>query len=66
MITRSRYLAEGLKKVHHAVIQRNAYYAHQENLLIAMITDSKSHIRELGFRRILKARGQPEKGHSIR
>ena len=47
MITRSRYLAEGLKKVHDTVIQRNAYYAHQENLLIAMITDSKSHIREL-------------------
>ena len=31
-----------------------------------LITDSKSHIRELGFRRILKARGQPKKGHSIR
>ena len=66
MTTRSRYLAEGLKKVHDNVIQRNAYYAHQENLLIAMITVSKSCIRELGFRRILKARGQPEKGHLIR
>ena len=66
MITCSRYLVEGLKLVHDTVIQRNAYYAHQKKLLIAMITDSKSHIRELGFRRTLKARGQPEKGHSIR
>ena len=38
MITRSRYLAEDLKKVHDTVIQRNAYYAHQENLLIAIIS----------------------------
>lgn len=38
------------------VIQRNAYFAHPENILLCMIADPKQHIRELALRRILKAR----------
>lgn len=56
MIKLSRYLREDLKKVVEGVIQRNAYFCHPENILLGMVTDERSHIRELGFRRILKAR----------
>lgn len=38
------------------VLQRNAYCAHPENILISMIFDDQKHIRELGWRRILNAR----------
>lgn len=38
------------------VIQRHAYYDHHENIRINMIQDEKEDIRELGWRRILKAR----------
>lgn len=38
------------------VLIRNSYFAHPENLLLSMITDSQKHIRELAARRILKAR----------
>jgi len=52
----SRYLSNELKSVVHPVIQRNAYFAHPENLLLSLITDERQHIRELGIRRILKTR----------
>ncbi|GBP00984.1 hypothetical protein EVAR_2278_1 [Eumeta japonica] len=45
-----------LKCIVETVIQRNGYFAHSENLLLAMITDERKHIRELAARRILKAR----------
>ena len=38
------------------VLQRNGYFAHPKNLLLAMISDERQYIRELGLRRILKAR----------
>ena len=43
------------------VIQRNGYFCHPENILIAMICDERSHIRELGWRRVLKARSSNQK-----
>jgi hypothetical protein len=57
-INYSRYLSNDLKRVIDPVIQRNGYYGHPENLLIAMLADEKKIIRELAFRRILKARSQ--------
>lgn len=44
------------------VIQRNAYFAHPENILLAMIQDERPHICELGWRRIMKARQNVEIG----
>ncbi|GBN96416.1 hypothetical protein AVEN_10920-1 [Araneus ventricosus] len=41
-----RYLPTELKAKIDLVIQRNIYFAHPENLLIAMLTDSEPHIRE--------------------
>ena len=45
MISNSRYLTDNLKSVIDPVIQRNAYFAHTENILIAMLFDSRQEIR---------------------
>ena len=52
----SRYLEKPLLDVIDTVIQRNAYFDHAENILHGMLTDERKHIRELGLRRIVKAR----------
>ena len=57
-VSKSRYLTEDLKNTVDPVIQRNSFFAHPVNLLISMITNNRKHIRELGIRRILKARQQ--------
>lgn len=59
LISATRYLPNELKTVVDSVIERNGYFAHPENILLAMLTDSQQHIRELGARRILKARSNP-------
>ena len=56
LIAATRYLPTELRAKIDPVIQRNSYFAHPENLLIAMLTDSERQIRELAARRILKAR----------
>ena len=56
MIQFSRYLTDPLKQVIDPVIQRNAYFAHPENLLLCIIADERTHMRELGLKRILKAK----------
>lgn len=45
-----------VKKIVIPVVQRNGYFAHPENLLLAMIGDQRPHIRQLAWRRIKKAR----------
>lgn len=59
-IQTTRYLPENLLKVINPVIERNANFAHPETLMLSMIIDERKHIRELGFRRILKARQSVE------
>jgi hypothetical protein len=58
LIQFSRYLKPHLKTVVDEVIQRNAYFCHVENILLAMLTDQQNHIRELACRRILSAKGR--------
>lgn len=65
-IQTTRYLPEEVLQVINPVIQRNAYFAHPENLLLAMVIDKRNHIRELGYRRLLKARKFASKGDPIR
>lgn len=57
MIQLSRSLPEQVKVVIDPAIQQNEYFAHPENLLLAMITDERQHIKQLALRRVLKARG---------
>lgn len=52
-------------QVKHYILQ-NAYFAHPENLLLAMIADERKHVREFGYAKIIKCRqaansGQPQK-----
>lgn len=60
MIQYSRYLSSDLKSIIDPVIQRNAYFAHPENILLTMITDPSPTTRELGFRRLVKAKQKTE------
>ena len=55
VIELSRYLPDDLKAI-NPVIQRNGYFAHPENILLDLITDQRREIRELGLRRLIKAR----------
>lgn len=52
----SRFLPEYMKSVVDSVIERNAFFAHPENLLVSMMFDNRDHIRELALRRIIEAR----------
>jgi len=56
MLVKSRYLSPELKKIVDPVIHRIVYFAHRENLLLSMMTDHRPHIREMGLRRVMKAR----------
>lgn len=56
LITYSRFLPENLRYVVNSVVERNAFFAHPENLLVSMLFDERDYIRELAFRRIIKAR----------
>lgn len=58
LVKLSRYLCEQHLKIIDPVIQRNAYYAHPENVLLCMLNDERKHVRELGLRRLLKARSE--------
>ena len=58
----SRYQAVQLKLMLDPVIQRNAYFAYPENLLLSMLCDEHKTVRELTTRRLLKARSSPHTG----
>ena len=61
----TRRLGEEVTKVVYPVIQRNAYFAHPENILVSMINDDNRDIRELAWRRIKIAR-ETEKAKNVR
>ncbi|GBN05823.1 hypothetical protein AVEN_268681-1, partial [Araneus ventricosus] len=46
-IQTSRYLSNELLQVVDPIIQRNAFFAHAENVLLAMLVDEREHIRGL-------------------
>jgi len=52
-ISLSRAMPDHARAVIDQVIQRNAYFAHPENLLLVMTFDERDDIRQLGLRRIL-------------
>lgn len=54
MIYKSRIFDSAIKNIIDPVIQRNGYFAHPENILLAMIADERQHIRELALKRVLK------------
>ena len=66
LINKSRYLRGDLKDVIDPGIQRNVFYAHPENLLLAVINDERKHIWELGLRRLMRARASKKLQKVIR
>ncbi|KAG7313490.1 hypothetical protein JYU34_000625 [Plutella xylostella] len=62
LIELSRCLSSDVKQIIDPVIQRNAFFAHPENLLLAMLFDNRPHIRELGLRRIIATRKNSKPG----
>ena len=65
-ISSSRYLPKKYRDIIDPVISRNAYFAAPENLLLAMLTDERCHIRTLAVRRIIKARKTLQDGNCVR
>lgn len=55
-IALSRYLPKKLKDVIDPVIQRNGFFGHPENVLLAMLADERREIREQACTRILQCR----------
>jgi hypothetical protein len=62
----SRYLPDRLKAIVDPVIQRNAYFGHPENILLAMLTDERAYIRKRGLRRIILARASKIHSQEVR
>ena len=54
VIKRSAMSPEHCFNIVKPVIQWNGFFAHSENLLLAMVYDDNQIIKELGWRRILK------------
>ncbi|GBM98649.1 hypothetical protein AVEN_273129-1 [Araneus ventricosus] len=65
-IQTSRHLSDELLQVVDPVIQRNAFFEDTENVLLEMLVDEREHIRELVYRRILKARQTVPKKKTVR
>ena len=62
LIRRTRYLPEALKAVVDPVIQRNSYFGHAENVVLAMLGDSRTDIRKLAVDYIVSSRNQASTG----
>src|SRR5437867_823455 len=52
----TRYLSEHIKNVIDSVIQRKAFFAHPENMLLAMLTDYRDSIQQVALHRILSVK----------
>lgn len=55
-IKSSRYLEKKYLDIIDPVIQRNAFFAHPENILLAMLTDKDADIRQLALKKIHEAK----------
>ena len=64
LINYSLYVPLHLRDIVDVVISHNAFWAHSENLLLAMMFDDRPHIRKLAFMRVAAARAK--KSSSIR
>ena len=62
MVATLRYLSQEHKNIIDPVLHRNSYFAQPENIILAMMTDHRPHIRELRLRRLMKARAAKASG----
>ena len=66
LMQRKPYLEAEIRKQVDAVIQRNADFAHEEDLLLTMLVDERASIQQLALCRILAARKHVFQSCSIR
>ena len=52
----TQYLDQNLRNVVHRVVANNPYYAHSENVLLAMLFDDRKAIRDRAVNKILHYR----------
>ncbi|KAB0792880.1 hypothetical protein PPYR_12500 [Photinus pyralis] len=62
MVEFSRFFPKNVLKIIDPVIERNAFFCHPENILLALLTDEDLTYKELGIRRVLKARNNYKPG----
>lgn len=55
-IRSTQYLPENQRKIVNRVVQNNSYFAHCENVLLAMLFDDKKTVRESALKKILYIR----------
>ncbi|CAH0550876.1 unnamed protein product [Brassicogethes aeneus] len=58
VVQTTRHLPDDIKRIIDPVIQRNTFFYHPENMLLAMIVDEREYLRELGYRRVLRAKSE--------
>lgn len=56
LVTRSKFLPPNMRKIIKETLQRNAFFASPENILMAMTNDESDTIREIAWFRIMQAR----------
>ena len=64
--TSARYLKPALQTVIYKTVQKNAYFAHSENILIAMLHDSDENIRKLAVEKIINIRSENSIDNHVR
>ena len=62
----TRYLEKKYQSIINPVIARNAYFAHPENVLLSMISDSRRNIRQEAIEKIVQARRDNSDNTEIR
>ena len=63
MVQFSRKLTIAEQKVAHKTIQRNAFYAHPENILRSMLADNDKSLREKAVAKVIELRKEARQGH---
>lgn len=66
LIKSSRMLPPEWLKIVNSSIQRNAYFAHPEHIVLAMTNDDNEHIRKMAWNRVLAARREVTTGKPVR
>lgn len=58
--------SKSIQSIVMPVVKRNAYFAHSESILLAMVNDDRPHSRELGWRRVKNCRSAIPSSDSVR
>ena len=66
LIKFSGFLSDCSRHVVDACVQRNAYFVHPENIILAMLVDEEKEVRQVALRRIKEERQGMKTCHGVR